>query len=65
MPESKTSNTPQDCPKYGASAVVNNPKPRLWYVACSKNSKLIGGHRVEGHTMLTKREAITVWNELN
>lgn len=65
MSESKTASTPQNCPKCGAAPVVSNPKPRYWFAACSANSELVGGHRVVGHPMFTKREAIGVWNQLN
>ena len=58
---------PQRCPDpdCGAEAAVCNPKPRLWYVKCSRNSELsFGGHRIQGHTMHTKTAAIAEWNKL-
>lgn len=64
MAETKTSLEPQKCPKCGSAPVVKNPKTKHWYVACSANSEVLGAHRVMGHTMFTKREAIAVWNEM-
>lgn len=55
---------PQDCPRCGAAALVKNPRPKYWFFACSKNSPLLGAHRVEGHPMHTKSAALAEWNKL-
>jgi hypothetical protein len=65
MSEKTPTPKPQACPECGAPAEVKNPKPRAWFVACSRNSILVGGHRVVGHGMHTKREAIIEWNKLS
>jgi len=64
MREKKTAPEPQNCPKCGAVAEEKNPRPRRWFVACTANSELACGHRVVGHPMFTKRDAIIEWNEL-
>jgi ribosomal protein L37AE/L43A len=64
MSEAKVKSEPQNCPKCGSAPVVKNPKPRIWYVECSRNSETVLGHRVSGHTMHTRRDAINVWNDL-
>lgn len=65
MGETKNTLVPQNCPKCGAPAEMKNPRPRRWLVACSKNSDLTNGHRVLGHPMFTKRDAIIEWNKLS
>jgi hypothetical protein len=65
MSEKKVTPKPQNCPECGAPAEVKNPKPRNWFVACSRNSSLASGHRVVGHGMFTKRDAIIEWNKLS
>ena len=65
MSEKKIAPKPQNCPKSGSLAEVKNPRPRSWFVACSKNSELTGGHRVLGHPMFTKGDAIIEWNKLS
>jgi len=65
MSEKKATPEPQKCPECGAPAEVKNPKPRNWFVACSRNSSLAGGHRVVGHGMFTRRDAIIEWNKLS
>ena len=65
MSANKVAPEPQKCPKCGAQAEVKNPKRRNWFVACSRNSGLVGGHYVVGHGMFTKRDAITEWNKLS
>lgn len=55
---------PNPCPQCGAPAVVENPKPRRWRVVCSKNSELLGAHRVFGHPMFTRTAAVKEWNKL-
>jgi hypothetical protein len=55
---------PKQCPKCGADPIVNNPRPRYYNVTCSKNGVTIGGHRVIGHAMFTKKDAIAKWNKL-
>jgi hypothetical protein len=56
---------PKNCPVCGATAELHKPKARIWRYRCSKYSPLVGGHRIEGHPMYSKREAIRVWNELD
>ena len=65
MSEKKITPEPQDCPKCQAPAEVKNPRPRRWFVACSKNSELASGHRVVGRPMFTTRDAIIEWNKLS
>jgi hypothetical protein len=65
MSEKNAAPEPQNCPECGAPAEVRNPKPRRWLVACTKNSELASGHRVLGHPMFTKRDAILEWNKLS
>lgn len=55
---------PQACPSCGAAPAIHNPKPRYWYVACSKNTEVLLSHRIIGHPMFTKRAAIIEWNKL-
>jgi len=64
MSEKKVTLEPQQCPECGAGE-VKNPKPRNWFVACSRNSSLASGHCVVGHGMFTKRDAIIEWNKLS
>jgi hypothetical protein len=55
---------PQACPGCGAPAQIDHTGSR-WTVLCSKKSKLIvGGCQKSGHTMLSRKDAIRVWNEL-
>jgi len=65
MREKKVTSEPQHCPDCGAPAEVKNPKPRNWFVARSRNSSLASRHRVVGHGMFTKRDAIIEWNKLS
>jgi hypothetical protein len=65
MIEKKEMPEPQNCPECGAAPEVKNPRPRKWFVACSRNSSFASGHQVVGHGMLTKREAIIEWNKLS
>lgn len=59
-----TTTEPQACPECKGAPEIRNTKPRHWFVACSKNSEHPGGHRVIGHPMFTKHEAIAEWNKL-
>lgn len=55
---------PQACPGCGAVAQVVHVGNR-WTVLCSKKSKVtLGGCQKSGHTMLSRKDAIRVWNEL-
>jgi hypothetical protein len=65
MSEKNATTEPQNCPQCGAPAEVRNSKLRRWFVACTKNSELASGHRVLGHPMFTKRDAILEWNKLS
>ncbi|SFC51778.1 hypothetical protein [Massilia yuzhufengensis] len=65
MSEKNVSPKPQNCPKCHAPAEVRNPRLRRWFAVCSKSSELAIGHRVIGHPMFTKRDAIIEWNKLS
>jgi hypothetical protein len=55
---------PQACPGCGAAAQIDRLGSR-WMVLCSKKSKVtLGGCQKTGHTMLSRKDAIRVWNEL-
>lgn len=54
----------QKCPECKGAPTIHHTKTRRWFVACSRNSEVPGGHRVIGHPMFTKREAIAEWNKL-
>lgn len=54
---------PQACPGCRAAAEVKKNGSR-WKVVCSNNKTSLSACQKMGHMMLTRKEAVRVWNEL-
>jgi len=54
---------PQACRRCGAAPRVDHQGTR-WKVVCSANKSGLSKCQSEGHTMLSRKEAVRVWNEL-
>lgn len=54
---------PQACRRCGAAPRVDH-QGRKWKVVCSANKSSLSKCQSEGHTMLSRKEAVRVWNEL-
>lgn len=55
---------PQNCPGCGSPANIEGGG-RRWRVLCSKNTQTLHTPcQKAGHVMLTKAEAVRVWNEV-
>lgn len=60
---SATKVEPQACPGCGAAAEVKKNGSR-WKVWCERNKTSLSACQKMGHLMLTRKEAVRVWNEL-
>lgn len=54
---------PQSCPGCGSGAEVKKNGSR-WKVVCEQNKTTLSVCQKMGHTMLTRKEAVRVWNVL-
>lgn len=54
---------PQACPGCGSVARIDHQGSK-WRVLCSKNISIFSTCRTVGHTMLSRKAAVNVWNEL-